>query len=42
MIVEELMDTAAAQSCRRGDVADGEAGLMGRNDGPDPFALGVC
>jgi hypothetical protein len=42
MILEELMDTAAAQSCRRGDVADGESSLMGRNDGPDPFALGVC
>ena len=42
MILEELMDTAAAQSGRRSDVADGESGLMGRNDGPDPFALGVC
>jgi hypothetical protein len=42
MVLEDLMDTAAAQARRRGDVADGEAGLMGRNDGPDTFALGFC
>jgi len=40
MVLEELMDAASAQSGRRGNVADRESGIMGRNDGPDTFAFG--
>jgi len=40
MVLEELMDAASAQSGRRGNVSERESGIMGRNDGPDTFALG--
>jgi hypothetical protein len=42
MVLEELMDAAAAQARCRRNLADREPGIMGRNDGPNAFALGFC
>src|SRR5215471_7594397 len=39
-VLEELMDAASAQTCRCRNLANGEAGVMGCNDGPDTFTLG--
>jgi hypothetical protein len=36
------MDAAAAQARYRRNLADREPGIMGRNDGPNAFALGFC
>jgi len=36
-VLEELMDTAAAQPCRGGDLSDGQPGVVGCHDRPDPF-----
>ena len=35
------MDPAVAQAHRSSDLPDGEAGVMCRNDGPDPLVFGL-
>jgi hypothetical protein len=41
VVLEELMDTATAQPCRRSDLPDREASSVGSNNRPDPFLLRV-
>jgi hypothetical protein len=40
-LLEELMDTAAAQARRGGDLSDGEASVTRSDDGPDPLLFGL-
>jgi hypothetical protein len=42
VVLEELMDPAAAQAGRGGDLSDGQPRVVGRNDGPEALALGLC
>jgi hypothetical protein len=42
VVLEELMDPAAAQAGRGGDLSNGQPRVMGRNDGPQALALGLC
>jgi hypothetical protein len=42
MVAKKLMDTAATHARYRGDVADGEAGIMGSNDGPPALTFSFC
>jgi hypothetical protein len=39
VVLEELMDPAAAQPSRGGDLADRQPGVAGGHDRPDPFLL---
>jgi hypothetical protein len=40
-ILEQLMDTAAAQARCRGDLPDGAAGVRRSDDGPDPLLFSL-
>src|SRR5262245_51818863 len=39
VILEELMDTAAAEPRGGGNLSDGQPGVVGCHDRPDPFLL---
>jgi hypothetical protein len=41
IVLEQLMDTAAAQARRGGDLPNGEAGVTRGDDGPDPLLFGL-
>jgi len=40
-VLEQLMDTAAAQARGGSDLPDGEAGVTRSDDGPDPLLFGL-
>jgi hypothetical protein len=40
-ILEQLMDTAAAQATRSGDLSDGEASVTRSDDGPETLLFGL-
>jgi hypothetical protein len=40
-VLEALMDTAAAQASRGGDLSDGEASVTRSDDSPDPLLFGL-
>jgi hypothetical protein len=40
-ILEKLLDTAAAQARRGGDLPDAKAGVTRRDDSPDPLVFGL-
>ena len=41
-ILEQLMDTAAAQARRGGNLPNGETSVIRGDDGPDPFLFGLA
>jgi hypothetical protein len=42
VVLEELMDPAAAQAGRGGDLSERQPRVVGRDDGPEALALGLC